>query len=68
MENKPTMTSDELNQFLDHFGMNADELAETLSITKPAVDHWLSGRREVPATTVRLLQYWLKHPTRIGAF
>lgn len=65
---KPTMTSDELKQFLDHFGMSETELAETLSVTKPAVDHWLTGRRDVPPTTVRLLRYFLKHPTRLGEF
>lgn len=64
----PKMTPDELQQWLNFFDMSEQELAETLEITKPAVDHWLSGRREMPSTTVRLLKFFLKHPTLIGEF
>lgn len=64
----PKMTPDELRQWLEFFDMSEQELAETIEVTKPAVDHWLAGRREMPSTTVRLLKFFLKHPTLIGEF
>lgn len=57
-----------LESWLEYFDMSEHELAELLGVTKPAVDHWLTGRREVPPTVQKLLNYFLSHPDRLGEF
>lgn len=65
---KVLMTSEQLKNFLRKHKLSNDQFAELLGITKPAVDHWLTGRRSVPMTTVKLLKYFDAHPDAMEEF
>lgn len=65
---KNSMTSKELNKFLDDFGYNVEEFSNLVGVTRPAVDHWLAERRPIPLTVVKLLKFFRKHPTMVEKF
>lgn len=56
------MTKKELDSLLEFWGFSNQEFADLLGVTRPAVDHWVTGRREVPPTTVRLLRLFYAQP------
>lgn len=65
---KVQMKIEELEAFMHKYGFDNESLAGFLGITKPAVDHWTSGRRAIPPTTVRLLKFFAKHPELMDTF
>lgn len=52
------MTPLALNQYLQRCDLSHEEFALILGVTKGAVAHWLSGRRDVPELVVRLIDYF----------
>jgi len=57
-----TMSVDELKTFMTKHNLGAIELAQLLGITRPAVDHWLTGRREVPPPAAKLMRVVEQYP------
>lgn len=62
------MTSGELKQWMDKFGLNTQQLADILAVTKTCVSYWLTDRRKMPQTTIKLLKYFDRHPMNIFDF
>lgn len=66
--NKSEMTPRELEKFMAKHRLSDHEFADIIGVTKPAIDHWIAGRRSIPATTARLIRYFDKHPTAMDEF
>lgn len=62
------MTTEEFRDWLKQHKMSAEYLSRVLEVTKPCVDHWITGRREVPATTVKLLRFFDDRPGNLEEF
>lgn len=67
-KSKEAMTAKELSNFLVRHKITGEKFAETLGVTKPAIDHWLSNRRSIPETTARLIKFFDKHPDVMDEF
>lgn len=52
---KTVMTPMHLEAFLKKHGISNARLSRILGVTPPAVDHWITGRRGVPHTVVKVL-------------
>jgi plasmid maintenance system antidote protein VapI len=62
------MTAQELEDFLIKYDMSNFDLAKLLSITKPAVDHWLVKRRKIPPTAAKLIKVFDEFPDMMELF
>jgi transcriptional regulator with XRE-family HTH domain len=62
------MRVEELRKFLDRHGLSQRELSELIGVTKPAVDHWLSGRRDVPKPMAKLIRYFDREPAAMARY
>lgn len=62
------MTPNELNDFLADFDFTNEDFAEMIGVTEACVDHWLHGRRKIPATTVRLIRFFVAKPNIMSEF
>ena len=62
------MRGKDVVKFLNDFKIDGHKLAHCLGITKPAVDHWVTERRSVPPTVVKLLKMFRKDPTLFVLF
>lgn len=64
-ENQVSMTVEELKGFMIKHKMNAMDLAKLLGLTRPAVDHWVQGRRAVPGPAAKLMRVVDQYPQMI---
>lgn len=62
------MTPKELHAWLLWSGLNHEAFARWIGVTPGAVAHWLNGRREIPLTTVRILQFFASYPQLMTEF
>lgn len=62
------MTPEQLQNFMDKFQLSRHDLAKLVAVTKPAVDHWIVGRRDIPAMVAKLLLFLDKYPALIGVY
>lgn len=65
---KPHLTPAELESFLIRHDLTNSQFAEVLGVSRPAVDHWLIGRRNVPPTVVKLVDYFDRKPEAVMEF
>lgn len=62
------MTPSELDLFLKKNGLEADEFAKLIGLTRVAVDHWLTGRRAIAKPYGRLVRMFDRHPELMREF
>lgn len=62
------MTPNDIKAFMERHGLSISELAEILGVQRPAVDHWLKGRRQVGLTVARLLRLFDRNPALMREF
>lgn len=48
----------ELQDYLRKTRLSPQEFAALVGVTKGAVMHWLNGRREIPLTIIKLIDYF----------
>ena len=63
-----TMEPDELKDFMRRHGLARDEFADLLGVRRSTLDHWVTKRRHVPPTTVKLIWAFNKNPDWMGEF
>lgn len=62
------MNSQELEKFLDFYGLTNNQFAQIIGVTPEAVKHWLVGRRAIPATAVKCILFFKAHPEMMTEF
>lgn len=62
------MNADQLHQFMRMNGLYSQTMSQLLGVTRPCVDHWLSGRRQMPQTTGMLIKLFIKYPWLMNEF
>lgn len=62
------MKPKELEEFLDKYKLNAEDLAELIGLTRMAVEHWLTGRRSIAKPYGRLIKLFDRHPSLMAEF
>lgn len=65
---KMRVNAAELEHFMNRYNLGPHQLAEAVGVTKPAVDHWLTGRRAVPMPVVKMLRFFEAQPKAISYF
>lgn len=61
-------TGEDLKKWMSDFGYDKESLAHLLVVSKTAVDFWLTNKRKMPQTTIKLLLYFKRHPQRLFDF
>lgn len=62
------MTPQALQSFIEKYGLNSQDLADLLGLTRMAVDHWLAGRRSIAKPFGRLMRLFDRHPALMKEF
>jgi transcriptional regulator with XRE-family HTH domain len=62
------MTSQQLYDFMTKHTLSPEILADMLGLTPGAVNHWLFGRRKVPPTIAKLLNFFDRNPNAMKVF
>jgi DNA-binding transcriptional regulator YiaG len=62
------VTNESLLTFLDYHGLSDKEFANLIGVTRPAVAHWISGKRKVPNTVAKLIRFFNNKPELMREF
>lgn len=62
------MTSAQLAAFMERHKLGSLELARIIGISRPGVDHWLTGRRSIAKPYARLMRLFDKYPQLMSEF
>jgi plasmid maintenance system antidote protein VapI len=56
------MSNHQLREFLNRHKLGPGKFASAVGVTEGAVSHWLTGRRHMPATVVKLCKIYDQYP------
>ena len=62
------MDSRELEYIMERLELSPSQLAIALGVTRPCIDHWMSERRSIPISAVKLVRYWMRNPEVVEDF
>jgi len=66
--NDLNMTRRELIEWMKEHGYNTESLADMLGMTKQGVQYWVEGKRKIPESIGRLLDFMGRNMDRIERF